>query len=231
MIYTWSNILQTKKQKQKSKILLIGMIGINFITSLITIIFLSIIYILFIFYILFILSFLLLFILLFLFFLFLVSSGSFSKFTEGIWNYYLLVIFINGISLLSVSMNLLIYGRTLRQKLLIKSFTNKFWTQRKLRMLIRINLILGICSICFFVRVACITLDTIDRLSPESSLVSNFPSVVWYLFSSWIPTIIPVSLINLIILILILIIGFNTFIYSKSFTISSNSSITTSIKS
>jgi hypothetical protein len=60
-----------------------------------------------------------------------------------------------------------------------------------MNILTRINLILGICSLCFFLRVLCFMLSASD-FAFSTDLVRPIPSVAWFLLSSCIPTIVPV---------------------------------------
>jgi hypothetical protein len=180
IIFTWGKILQTKSEQKISKIFLFAMSFVNFVTTIIGIVYLGRLPSL---------SFppppLTM----------AVLSGSFSNYSDAKWS-YLLVIFVNGISLLILSGSLLIYGRILRKKLQVPSrFPNRSRRERKMNILMRINLILGICSLCFFIRVLCVVIFAAD-FTFSTELVARIPSVVWFLLSSCIPTIVPVSFLS-----------------------------------
>lgn len=120
----------------------------------------------------------------------LVSVGNVSNFAEKNNWAYVLVVAVNGLSLFFLTCSLLIYGRVLAKRFQVDPNRNisKLEIRRKYQSLLRINTILGICCVCFFIRVCCLGIATSDSLGTNIE-EKHFPPVWWFLLNSWIPTI------------------------------------------
>lgn len=95
------------------------------------------------------------------------------------------------LTLFLLSAGLFIYGWKLKTKLL----SNSIWTPsekaRKVEVLMRINTVLGICCMCFLLRVICLIGVIIDDIR-EVSLTDQVTEPVWFTISNFIPTLCPV---------------------------------------
>jgi hypothetical protein len=111
---------------------------------------------------------------------------------------YSLLTFTNALSLFLISFGLLVYGLHLKD--ILRAHLNSPWDLQSneknsinLNILIKINMVLSVCTVCYTLRVAllCIILgDTIQG----TDVSDVFPSLVWFTISNWIPLLIPVSM-------------------------------------
>jgi hypothetical protein len=119
--------------------------------------------------------------------------GSYYKYVSHGSGSYIAIVLVNGFSLFILSCGLLIYGWMLKVKLSNNSIWESSERDRKLKIITRINSVLGICSICFFIRVLCLIAVMID-VSRNETLTDQLPLYSWFLISSWIPTLGPVRM-------------------------------------
>jgi hypothetical protein len=92
--------------------------------------------------------------------------------------------------LLSVSM--LFYGIQLQLKLAKTTVKSAPGKTTKLAIILRINGMLAICNICFFLRVVVLGLLSSDILMHKTYTDKQISTFGWYIMSNWIPTLIPV---------------------------------------
>jgi hypothetical protein len=90
------------------------------------------------------------------------------------------------------------YNQETRQNLLNpnkNNDTHEYPDNYKLQYYIiyRINMICGICAMCFFIRVMCLAVVIYDS-AVNKDYSYQVPKFVWFLLSNWIPTLCPVSL-------------------------------------
>jgi hypothetical protein len=107
---------------------------------------------------------------------------------------YVLFTAVNGFSLFLLTCSVLIYGRILAKRFVVEPHrsVSKTETRKKYQSLLRINAILGICCICFFLRVVCLSIAISDSFGTQIE-EKYFHPIWWFLLNSWIPTI-PVRL-------------------------------------
>lgn len=106
---------------------------------------------------------------------------------------YASVLLIYVLSILLFALVLLGYGFHISHKLAQSydqkaSFTQVF--KEKAYLLFRINVVLAICSSCYFLRAVLFLILVFEELNDTN--VVSFPSLVWFLLSAWIPTAGPV---------------------------------------
>jgi hypothetical protein len=130
-----------------------------------------------------------------------VVSGSYDDFVHHSMS-YVLVVFVNGFSLFLLCCGLILYGWLLMNKLALRipaiEYTSYTTTttpadsdSQRVRTLRRIISILGICAGCFFLRVLCL-IGVITDATRDETLTDQPPLIIWFLVSSWLPTICPV---------------------------------------
>lgn len=99
----------------------------------------------------------------------------------------------HSVCLMLLAFSMLWYGINLQLKLAsstVKSATGK---NTKLAIILRINGMLSICNVCFFLRIIALGLLCYDVLMDATYTDDNLLGIGWYLMSNWIPTLIPVS--------------------------------------
>jgi hypothetical protein len=110
---------------------------------------------------------------------------------------YETIVIVNALSLLLLCIGMLLYGMILRLRLdlslrdllLIRSGTGTqiaAENQRKIQLLRRILIILGICTTCFLLRVICLSVLLID-VTTGRHLTDQIPLSLWYTLSQWLP--------------------------------------------
>jgi ABC-type Fe3+ transport system permease subunit len=106
---------------------------------------------------------------------------------------YVLFTSVNGFSLFLLTCSVMVYGRILAKRFIVEPnrSQSKSETRRKYQSLLRINTILGICCVCFFLRVVCLGIAISDSFGTNIE-EKYFPPIWWFLLNSWIPTV-PVS--------------------------------------
>jgi mannose/fructose/N-acetylgalactosamine-specific phosphotransferase system component IIC len=111
-------------------------------------------------------------------------------------------IMIEAASLFALTCGLLLYGLRLKKKLSISAivvrsnFLTESEMQAQMAALHKINSVLLICSVCYFVRVFLLTMLAIyiyDSSRDVNSFLDIIPLIVWFLLSSWVPVVLPVS--------------------------------------
>lgn len=107
------------------------------------------------------------------------------------------------LSLLAFTIILIIYGVHIKSKL-SQSYGRQTLDQhdlnRKLALILRINYVLNICCLCYLIRVILlcwVIYDTIQFESDSGGVTGHIPLVLWFFLTGWIPTVGPVSSINL----------------------------------
>lgn len=110
------------------------------------------------------------------------------------------MIVVFALSMLFLTCGMLWYGIKLQRKLNSGVITNPVEKAKKVAIVYRINGVLAICNICFFLRV-------VSLVGLASGIIwdTDYTSVVgtfgWFVFSMWVPTLVPVSIVAYILLV------------------------------
>jgi hypothetical protein len=126
-----------------------------------------------------------------------VSIGRIGNYEDYLANSkaYETIVIVNALSLFILCIGMFVYGMILKLRLdlslhdlLLRSHGSHMVAEntKKIRLLRRILIILGICFSCFFLRVICLAVLLYD-VTTSHHLTDQIPLVVWYTFSQWIP--------------------------------------------
>jgi hypothetical protein len=111
---------------------------------------------------------------------------------------YETIVIVNALSLLVLCIGMLLYGIILKIRLdlslhdllLVRGSATSSHVavenQRKIQLLRRILIILGICTTCFLLRVICLSVLLID-VTTGRHLTDQIPLSAWYTLSQWLP--------------------------------------------
>lgn len=94
--------------------------------------------------------------------------------------------------LMLLSMSMLFYGIKLQLKLVKSTVKSAPGKTTKLAIILRINGMLAVCNICFFLRVVVLGILCSDILLSRNFTDHQISTYGWYIMSNWIPTLIPV---------------------------------------
>ena len=175
----WTSIISYKRDINRSKFILSGFILLNIGCTLAGIIDLCNVFFFSFFS--------------FFYSFFLGIIGNYDEYLSKSKAYETIVV-VNGLSLLILCVGMLIYGFILKIRLdlslndlllrgshlILENNTKRIYLLR------RILIILGICTTCFLLRVICLGLVLYDVIG-HHHLTDTVPSVVWYTLSQWIP--------------------------------------------
>jgi hypothetical protein len=133
--------------------------------------------------------------------------GSYFKYVAESQTYEVIVI-TNSVSLLLLCITMISYGYVVKNKLdvslrdifLLQDDQTLIENSKKLALLRRILSLLSICAMCFLIRVVCLCGVLYDVSTTGTDITDQIPLVVWFILSSWVPTIIPVSMFLFIFL-------------------------------
>jgi hypothetical protein len=106
---------------------------------------------------------------------------------------YVAVLLIHVLSILVFSVVLLTYGFRISHKLAQSyeqkiNFSQSF--KEKIYLLFRINVVLSVCCFCYLLRAVLVAIIVYEELNDVT--IINFPNLLWFLLSAWIPTVCPV---------------------------------------
>jgi hypothetical protein len=110
-----------------------------------------------------------------------------------------MVILVDAVSLLALSCGLLIYGLRLKYKLTQNGsalMQDEADVKRKVALLRRINSVLVVCCLCYGCRgflLLVLLVDLVQNGVTVGGFIGAMPFVVWFVLTSWIPTVGPVS--------------------------------------
>lgn len=124
---------------------------------------------------------------------FLVISSSFGDFQDDYSVMNLLLVVTHSLCLLILSCSMLWYGIRLQQKLGNSSLKAIPGKNRKIAILVRINTVLFICCVCFFLRIIALGLLCTDIILGNTFTDRKILLMGWFIISNWIPTCLPVS--------------------------------------
>jgi len=120
------------------------------------------------------------------------ASGSYSNFQDKFSYINLLLILVHSISLMLLACGMLWYGIRLQQKLGRTSIKASPGRNRKIDILLRINAVLLVCNVCFFLRILALGLLCSDIILGNNITDRKIYLLGWFLISNWIPTLFPV---------------------------------------
>mmetsp|Transcript_2664 Transcript_2664/g.3994 ORF Transcript_2664/g.3994 Transcript_2664/m.3994 type:complete len:345 (-) Transcript_2664:79-1113(-) len=116
-------------------------------------------------------------------------SEDFNDYDDNHTVITLILIVVFSVSMLLLTCGMLWYGIRLQQKLNSGSITDKAEQQRKMAIIVRINAVLIICNVCFFLRLFALGSLSYGKMTHQST--TFFGIFGWFAFSSWIPTLVP----------------------------------------
>lgn len=118
--------------------------------------------------------------------------GNYEKYLSQSKAYETIVV-VNGVSLLILCIGMLIYGTLLKLRLdlslhdlLLRGSQVLVENTKRIYLLRRIIIILGICTTCFLLRVVCLGVLLFDVIDHHHA-TDSIPLVLWYTLSQWIP--------------------------------------------
>lgn len=121
-----------------------------------------------------------------------VASKSFSEFQDHYSVVNLLLTLTHSLCLLILSCSMLFYGIRLQQKLGNSSLKAIPGKTRKIAILLRINIVLLICCVCFFLRVIALAMLCRDIVLNSTFTDDKILLIGWFIISNWLPTTFPV---------------------------------------
>jgi hypothetical protein len=119
-------------------------------------------------------------------------SESFIAYEENYWVMNLVTTMMHSACLMLLSASMLFYGIKLQLKLAKSTVKSAPGKTTKVAIILRINGMLAICNICFFLRVVVLGILCSDILLHKSYTDKKISTYGWYMMSNWIPTLIPV---------------------------------------
>jgi hypothetical protein len=124
------------------------------------------------------------------------ASKDFHEFQFRFVTMNLILIVVFALSMLFLTCGMLWYGVRLQQKLNSGVVTNPVERSKKIAIIIRINGVLLVCNICFFLRVVALLGLAMRIVSPGDDYTAAVGTIGWFVLSMWVPTLIPVRLYN-----------------------------------
>ena len=123
---------------------------------------------------------------------FLVSSSGFGEFQDHYSVVNLLLVLTHSLCLMILSLSMLWYGIRLQQKLGSSSLKAIPGKTRKIAILLRINIVLLVCCVCFLVRIIALAMLVQDIIRDKNFTDNKIVLLGWFMISNWIPTCLPV---------------------------------------
>jgi hypothetical protein len=122
-----------------------------------------------------------------------VISPSFPKYEDNYRYINLSLTLMHSLCLMLLSISMLFYGVKLQFKLANSTVKSAPGKATKLSIILRINGMLTVCNVCFFLRVVVLGILCSDIITNSTYADKRITDVGWYVMSNWIPTLIPVS--------------------------------------
>lgn len=120
-------------------------------------------------------------------------SHSFWTYQDDYWYINLTTTLMHSICLMLLSVSMLFYGIQLQLKLARSTVKSAPGKTTKSSIILRINGMLTICTVCFFLRVIVLGILCSDIILQTTYTDKQITSIAWYMMSNWIPTLIPVK--------------------------------------
>lgn len=130
----------------------------------------------------------------------LVISPTFDDFQEKYWYINLLVILMHSVCLMLLAFSMLWYGINLQLKLARSTVKSASGKNSKLAIILRINGMLTVCNVCFFLRIIALSILCNDVIMGTTFTDDHILVIGWFLMSNWIPTLIPVNIIKIFLI-------------------------------
>lgn len=123
----------------------------------------------------------------------LLASDGYDDFMDTYPVISIVFLVIHSTTFLFLTCGMLVYGVKLQRNL----NANTMWLQsensEKLIILVKINTLLFVCTLCYALRVGSLSVLFIDMVFGDKK-TDEFPVLAWYIISQWVPTLIPVSM-------------------------------------
>lgn len=123
------------------------------------------------------------------------ASDGYDDFVDTYPIINIVFLVIHSTTFLFLTCGMLIYGIKLQRNL----NANTMWLQsensEKLIILAKINILLFVCTLCYALRVAALTVLFMDMVFGAEK-TDALPELGWYIISQWFPTLVPVSICN-----------------------------------
>lgn len=121
------------------------------------------------------------------------ASSGYDDFNDNYKSLTISFVFIQSMSFFLLALGMLMYGVKLQCNLR----DNTMWLQsepsKKLMILVKINTLLLVCTLCYALRVATMATYFMDIIN-DTSRVDNSSTIVWFTLSQWVPMLLPVGL-------------------------------------
>ena len=122
---------------------------------------------------------------------FLLDVSGYDDFNDNYKSLTISFVFIQSMSFFLLALGMLMYGVKLQCNLR----DNTMWLQsepsKKLMILVKINTLLLVCTLCYALRVATMATYFMDIIN-DTSRVDNSSTIVWFTLSQWVPMLLPV---------------------------------------
>lgn len=137
----------------------------------------------------------------FFFFNYLGMSDDMREFSNNYAAINILLIIVYSFTIVMLTSGMIWYGSRLLKQLKLTTLLHsndrnnddiKTENQKKIEIIIRINMVYMGCNICYIVRVAALIVLGVNLILGRTLQIGIF---TWFLLSNWIPTIVPVSII------------------------------------
>lgn len=119
-------------------------------------------------------------------------SHSFWSYQDDYWYINLSTTLMHSLCLMLLSVSMLFYGIKLQLQLARSTVKSAPGKTTKLSIILRINGMLTVCTVCFFLRVIVLGILCSDIILDTTYTDNKISTIAWYTMSNWIPTLIPV---------------------------------------